>query len=537
MKNIRKTVSLYREYFLVFCVALLMLVQRFLTGGYKPVMDDWFLYGDLYKGIGNRLSHFAIANEKFAIRPLAGLADCFINAPLFGRLWVVELVLTFSLLVGAFLIIRTLRRNNASGMGFFMCMVCLFPLGLEATYWIAASTRISYAVLFMGIAVLSLDVFFKSHKKGYFVSYCIFGMICVCFYEPAIVMYILLVLLTVTVNRKEKKDLIPLLVLALQIIAIGFYYVANSGSGELEMRGSFLSTDIAEHTKTVTDYIKTIFTEFSYTVTKHGYAKGSLIVFGHHKFVKTITVALLSFCFGVLSALCIKKRKFSPVMLIFGVVLFLGGLSLNYVLGSDRIPLRLVFFSFLGIGLIADEMISLLPKNVGRIVCCISLTAVTFVFTVSGIGEVNEYQTTSDIDTNITSSLISLATTERITDVDKNTYLFGGQHYYADNNCINYLEHIRGVSGNYADITGCMRHLTDTCETNNILTFTYGDIHKLKPFIDVDGLCEFYNIEYDKTVVPVTLVADGDDYLLMRSDNSVAGELINLGDGKYQYFN
>lgn len=39
------------EYIMTFALGLLMIVQRFLSGVYKPVMDDWFLYGDLYKGI------------------------------------------------------------------------------------------------------------------------------------------------------------------------------------------------------------------------------------------------------------------------------------------------------------------------------------------------------------------------------------------------------------------------------------------------------------------------------------------------------
>lgn len=121
-----------------------MIVQRFLSGVYKPVMDDWFLYGDLYKGISNRLANFAIPNEKFAIRPLAGVFDCFVNAPLFNHLWIVELFLTFSLLFGSFLIIKALRRNNFASGGFFLCLVCLFPVGLEATYWIAAATRVAY---------------------------------------------------------------------------------------------------------------------------------------------------------------------------------------------------------------------------------------------------------------------------------------------------------------------------------------------------------------------------------------------------------
>ena len=109
-------------------LGILMLVQRFLTGGYKPVMDDWFLYGDLYTNTADRIKEFAIPNEKFSIRPFAGVFDCFVNAPLFRHIWIAQLLVTLALLVGAFLIIRTLRRNNAAGAGFFMCILCLFPV-------------------------------------------------------------------------------------------------------------------------------------------------------------------------------------------------------------------------------------------------------------------------------------------------------------------------------------------------------------------------------------------------------------------------
>ena len=152
-------------------LGMLMFIQRFLAGVYMPVMDDWFLYGDLYETLLGRLKYFAIPNEKFAIRPAAGFFDCFINAPLFNNLWIVELILTLALLVGAFFIIKTLRKNNAAGAGLFMCLVCLFPVGLEATYWIAAATRISYALLFIGTAVYSLNMYFKNFSKRSLILY------------------------------------------------------------------------------------------------------------------------------------------------------------------------------------------------------------------------------------------------------------------------------------------------------------------------------------------------------------------------------
>ncbi len=529
--------SSHCEYIMTFALGLLMIVQRFLSGVYKPVMDDWFLYGDLYKGISNRLANFAIPNEKFAIRPLAGVFDCFVNAPLFNHLWIVELFLTFSLLFGSFLIIKALRRNNFASGGFFLCLVCLFPVGLEATYWIAAATRVAYSLLFIGCATLSLDYCYKSDKVKFLVMFAVFGMLSVCFYEPAIVVYIILTLFIVWNNYKNKKDLLPLAIMAAHIAIIGIYYILNSGSGEIESRGGFLETDILEHTALVTDYTKNIFTDFTNSIFKNGYDKGMIIVFGGHKFIKILLIAILSIIFGVFSAVCIKKRKFSWKILVLGIVMFFGGLSLNYILGSDRIPLRLVFFAYLGIGIVIDELIVLLPLSFSRILCAVLLTVSAFSFTVTGIGEVSDYQKTSDIDVALTLQLINLDTKENITNTDKNVYVFSGQHYYDETKCVSWLDHIRGVSGNYADFTGCMRHITGAANTNNVMPFTYGDIHKLKPFIDIEGVCNFYNIEYDRTIVPVKLVADGDNYIIKRNDDSIVGKLTKVDDVSYQLFN
>ena len=53
-----------------------------------------------------------------------------------------------------------------------MCLVCLFPVGLEATYWIAAATRVVYSLLFIGCATLSLDYCYKSDKVKFFSYVC-----------------------------------------------------------------------------------------------------------------------------------------------------------------------------------------------------------------------------------------------------------------------------------------------------------------------------------------------------------------------------
>lgn len=518
-------------------LGLLMIIQRFLAGMYKPVMDDWFLYGDLYRTIPERMAQFAAPNEKFAIRPAAGFIDCFINAPLFKYLWIAELLVTAALLIGVFFIMKTMRKNNAAGAGFFMCIVCLFPVGLEATYWLAAATRVAYSILFIGTAVYSLDYYLKTRKLRGIISYSVLGLLAISFYEPAIVIYIILTLFIIWCGFKDKKDLIPVSIMIAQIAAIGLYYVLNSGTGEIESRGGFVSQNIWEHTTRINKFLTDIFTKYSFAITKNGLKKGLMIVLGGHRILKISLISCLSALFGLLSSLLMRKRKLSVKFLILGIALFFGGISLNYLLGSDRIPIRLTFFSFLGIGILIDELSVLLPKTFGKITCGLLITVLTFVFTVAGIGEIKDYLQTSDFDVYITNQLIDLDTPQRISNPNKNTYVFGGQHYYEESKCVSYLDHIRGASGNYADITGCMRHLIGTPYTNNILTFTYGDSRVLKPYIDIDGLCNFYAIEYDKTVIRVNLVPDGENYNIVRADGTQAGTLVKTSDNKFQFFN
>lgn len=517
-------------------LGLLMLVQRFLSGVYKPVVDDWFLYGDTYEKLFTRLKYFALPNEKFAIRPMAGFVDCFINAELYEHLWIVELLLTVSLLIGMFLIMKTLRKNNAAAGGIMLCLVCLMPLNLEATYWIAAATRISYSVLFIGAAVYSLDFWYKSKKRAGIILYSILGFFAVSFYEPAIVIYIILTAFVILTNRHESRSLLPIIIACAHIAFIAVYYIANSGTGEIEARGGFAAGNITEHIAVVYGYIKDIFTAYTRDIITGGYRRGWDIVFGGHRIIKMSVIAILSLGFSVSSALAIKKKKFSFKILLLGIVLFLGGISLNFILGSERIPLRLVFFSYIGIGVVIEELIALFPTSPRKVLICALVSVSAFVFTVAGIGEVREYQTVSDFDVYITQQLVDMDTDGNLTNIDKNTYLFGGQYGYEESDCIHYIDHIRGASGTYAELTGCMRHLTHTAWTNNIVPFTYGDIQILKPYIDQEGVCSFYGLEYDKTVIRVDLVPDGENYKVVRGDGSLFGTLVKVDDTRYQYF-
>ena len=516
-------------------IGMLMIIQRFLPGAYKPVMDDWFVYGDVYKGLSSKINDFFIPNAKFAIRPAAGLFDCFVTAPLFNHLWIAELIVTLSLLAGVFLIVRALRKNGLAGAGLLMCLVCLFPVGLEATYWIAAANRISYSVLFIGVAVYALDFCLKTGKTRGMVIYAVSGLLCVGFYEPAIVIYILLTLFVIFANKKETRSGIALLIMLCQIAFIGIYYIINSSSGEMELRGGLATTDFFKHFEIVRHLTNDIFKKYSKAIVVSGFKDGMLTILGGHKILNTGIISLLCVLLGIFSAMYVQKRRFSVRIFIFGAVMFFGGLSLNFVLESVRIPLRLVYFSYFGAGIMLDEALMLLPHAVSKILCGVLSALLAFVFTTAGIGEVREYRATSDTDVSIISQIIELDAEHNVTNADKNTYLFGAEQYYDETGCIQYLEHIRSGIGYYADITGCMRHLTGKSDTNNIMPFKENDVQGIIPYINMDDVCGFYNLEADRTVTKVHVVPDGENYVIVREDGSYAGTLTKVDEENVRY--
>lgn len=129
-------------------IALLLIVRSCVYGfKYFPQLDDYIQYWYYQK-----YSTFAGLQHDSGIlgsRPLAGLADYFV----WGRLPLIADVIILSIIfaVSAVFIRNALRRYfDLSAL--FPVIVTLMPLGIEASYWLSASTRI-----IMGIFAAALS--------------------------------------------------------------------------------------------------------------------------------------------------------------------------------------------------------------------------------------------------------------------------------------------------------------------------------------------------------------------------------------------
>ena len=225
-------------YIMAFSALCLMVIQRFLPClKYGPVMDDWFNYGDLYE---KTWPQYVIPTQKLAIRPMAGLFDIFVTAPAFGHLWIIKLLMCLMLFAAVFMLYKVFEKNGFSAGGALFLIVCLLPLNAEATYWIAAASRIVCALFFISLSLVLVMKHMETSRSAYLIFYTITGLFAVGFCEQAIIPYLFLNAYVILKNGDKKLFIIPVM----HVIIMALFYLMHRNSPEIAARGQFLTEGI-----------------------------------------------------------------------------------------------------------------------------------------------------------------------------------------------------------------------------------------------------------------------------------------------------
>lgn len=514
-------------------VSAVLLLTRFAAGlVYKPVMDDWFLYGDLY---GDVINDFALPNAKFTIRPLAGILDIFLAAPLFNHLWIVELVMTLLLAAGAVIFYDVLSDSGFAPSGLFLISLCLVPMNMEATYWLAASLRISCALFFTALTLRLLNSYLKSDKKIYAVLYAVSGFFAVSFYEPAIVIYVML-FAYLLYRKRDRKYTYLIFIIAEHLIYIALYYILNGGSGELAVRGHLFSSNFFIHAGEVTDMTARVLFLYNFRAFTRGLKCGAELILSRGLYVQAAALLVLSVFLGVLVRHEGKDRRFSVKRLLISLALTVGGVAVFYVIGDLYIAIRFVYFSFIGIGLAACELALLTPQKLQPVLRCAVTAALTFVFAVSGMGITNQYIKTSEEDVRIVNEILASDTENFAVNPDRNTYLLGAKPYYDDIHSVGWLESIRGACSGYADLTGCMRHVTGVTNTNNLTPVPDCGVIKMDYYIENPAICRFFALDENARVINVSVNKTDDGYEVTEEGGKRYGTITVGEDGTYRFY-
>ncbi len=521
-------------YMAVCSILCLLLVQRFAAGiKYMPVMDDWFLYGDMCDDIWTQ---YVIPNQKFSIRPFAGLADIFIVGPMFRSMWVLKLFICLMLVSSAFMLCDVLYKDGFTPRGFMMLMICLFPLNIEATYWMASAIRSVSALFFVSLSAFLIMKYSEYKKKRYMAFYFLTGFFAVGFCEQVIPLYILLSLYLLSRHAGKRAMAIPFVHTA----AIALYYILNRSSEVISERGRILTSGIASHTVLIGSAFLRVVGRLNAKMICSGFIRGvNVLVKGHGSLL--LLTSVLCVIFAVCASRGYRDKRFCIKKAVFGLLMSLSGIIIFFVIEDTRFTLRSVFFFTVGIGVMFDELLSLIPRKVRTGICAVIFSCAAFVFTVSGAGEVSRYNDVSAHDSQIVRNITDDDFANDLMSPDIHAYLLDTVAYYPDTESTEYYENIRAACSGIADLSGCLMHELNTRNINHIVPVengaefkTAGDETDFETLLLSDS-CRFFALMPNYSVINIYAVPEGSgSFALTAKDGGLYGH-IYLRDGAYVF--
>ena len=182
----------------------------------------------------------------------------------------------------------------------------------------------------------------------------------------------------------------------------------------------------------------------------------------------------------------------------------------------------------------AGELLSLFPRCVRNWICVLGFSAAAFVFTVSGMGIVDQFNTVSEHDIEIADNIIKSDTRKDLTNMDKCSYLLDTFDYYKDVNSVGCWETVRAACSGYADITGCIQHRLNNVEINNLVTLRDGDSADLATNLWAKSCC-FFALMPDLSVIRLNIKPDGDNFNLFKENGDLYGKIVYDKDTYYRF--
>lgn len=133
------------------CAALTLLPAVVLGGIYAPVLDDYIMYRGYYL---YDTSYLLNTVRVWTVRPVANLLDVFVWSRFYDHLFVLFLIFAFFRITAVYLLCRFFEKQGWEGAKMPLCLCLLWcPVGIEATGWLAAATRIVTGLLFMSLSL------------------------------------------------------------------------------------------------------------------------------------------------------------------------------------------------------------------------------------------------------------------------------------------------------------------------------------------------------------------------------------------------
>lgn len=501
---------------------------------YYPIVDDNNMYGTfrLYHNIFNDV---ILKYRMYTTRPVAAFLDPYLWAKFWSNLGITLLIITVLHFLICFFVYKIFSKNGLNIGIPVIVIFALLPFGSEATYWLAASSRIVVGMFLMALALFLLSTYFEGKYKGktqkaIFILFVITHLLSLGFYEQIIAMSLLLTLLLFAVNWQSLKHKWTAVFPFINFGLIAFWYKFFSSHGNMAARGQLVSGHYIAHTKSVLKAIYDIWRICTKDLIETSFIEGLKTLISNKSFIFLGLILALSVAVFLLSLK--ENYKDSPSInifkLILGGFLFMIPLLPFFAISLIWICNRNIFLSFVGLGLMVEAIMNLLSRNrMLHIARSMVISLLVLVFLVANVYELTYYRNIGKIDQDITARIAQLPEAK------------AGKSLYVFNTKINYVGSSGGRIGN---ATGADWALTGAlnAQQNGVVKFKYA--YPVPPEINTPGRIDLIKasnllgIDDSRNVFPLTISREeGNTFYLSDGKGNEFGR-VDLLDNEYIKF-
>lgn len=369
---------------------------------YWPQLDDYIQYH-------NYATYFTFSQLQetvgvLASRPLAGLADYFLWAPMFGTMLIGVLIVSALYALAAVWMKGLLERYVPVGPVFLVVMA-LLPLGVEGTYWMSASTRVVMGLLCACLAAKLFGRWLDGGGLGWALAFLPAMALPFGFYEQSAVLAMTLVLGMGLLEFFKHRKRVLLALWALPAAGAYFAVTRLLAHGGVYAGRTKLMLPVSDYYwKTflpdILGQVKTVFVQGNFYTLAKGFVRGMRQVLSGELLIFFLLAAVLSVLYGFLAVRGVRPegRRGRPVLLALaiGALLAIAPVTPFLIIDNPWFSFRGAVTSFAGVALVCDGLVRLMWRKLpGRQVGPAVLAGLSaLVFCVAGASEIGDYRDT-----------------------------------------------------------------------------------------------------------------------------------------------
>lgn len=391
-----------RHNLVAFAVVFAAIFLRYLSCGtdYIWQQDDYIQYINYPRGGAWGL--LLLKEGLLASRPLAAITDLFVWSRFADCMMVSVFLLSALYAASALLFLHVFRRRFGTGW-MFIVLYTLIPIGIEASYWISAASRLICGLFWCALSLWLLSSFVEDKRTWCGVLYFPVLLLAYGYYEQTLVLAAAASLLLMIGYLVERR---PRALLALwTFAAAGIYFLftsAFSDTGAMAARMQLALPDNPWYFKVFLPNISTqiwqAMAKGSAAITLRGFVRGAEMIAADGKWIWLILCVGLCVAHALLAHREARRDQNGTARglagrYLFGVLLTLAPVSIFFFIANPYFALRNALPAVVGLAFLGDLTLRLCLRRQARLhaVLCGVLAAV---FCIASVSEMHDYRAT-----------------------------------------------------------------------------------------------------------------------------------------------